>query len=148
MRGSRQEAGRVSGVGVVNEPGWGQTLPSAISVADSVPQGPAGVNGSNGVADISVTCRFCKSEETVKYGIRKNKGSYKQMFKCKRCMKRFTPDNGFLKMKTEPTIVSEALELYGRGLSLAKIQDHLFQRHTMRISKEGIRGWITKYAAR
>lgn len=137
---------------MVNEPGWGQTLPSAISVADPVPQGPTGpgngVNGNGGVAGVLVTCRFCKSEDTVKYGVRKNKGSYKQMFKCKRCMKRFTPDNGFLKMKTEPTIVSEALELYARGLSLAKIQDHLFQRHTMKISKEGIRGWITKYAAR
>jgi transposase-like protein len=139
-------------VGVVNEPGWGQTLPQAIALDVDVPGGPNGLmpgaHATNGVSNVIGSCRFCKSDDTVKYGIRKNKGSYKQMFKCKRCMKRFTPDNGFLKMKTEPTIVSEALELYARGLSLAKIQDHLFQRHTVKISKEGIRGWITKYAAR
>jgi putative transposase len=92
-----------------------------------------------------VSCRFCESDQVVKYGVRKNKSSFKQMYKCTLCNRRFTPDNGFLKMKTEPEVVTEALDLYVKGLSLAKIQDHLYTHHNVRISKEGIRGWVNKY---
>jgi transposase-like protein len=90
-------------------------------------------------------CRFCSSEEVVRYGVRKNKSSFKQMFKCNLCNRRFTPDNGYLKMKTEPEIVVEAMDLWQKGLSLAKIQDHLYTHHNVKISKEGIRGWVNKY---
>ena len=92
------------------------------------------------------SCRFCAGMNVVKYGVRKNKSSFKQMFKCNDCDRRFTPDNGFLKMKTEPEIVHEALDLHlNKRLSLAKIQDHLYTHHNVKISKEGIRGWVTKY---
>jgi transposase-like protein len=92
-------------------------------------------------------CPICKSNaEVVKRGIRKNRSGNKQMYWCKKDERRFTPDDGFYKMRFSPEIITAALDLYYKGLSLRKIEDHLYQFHGVKVSNVAILKWIRKYA--
>ncbi len=56
------------------------------------------------------TCRFCKSENTIKWTKRKteNRGLI-QRYKCKDCGKYFTIDNGFFRMRNSPQKIAQAV---------------------------------------
>ena len=88
-------------------------------------------------------CPFCFSESIIKRGVRKNE-IRKQRYFCKACKKRFV-DTPFKKVKGNAQIVTLVLDLYFKGVSLRKIQDHLLQFYNFRITHVTIYNWIKKY---
>ena len=93
----------------------------------------------------SSRCPFCSSYEIVKNGVRYNKSGKKQTYKCKDCRRRFSLDEGFSKMKNTPEIITLALDLYMKGLSLRKVTDHLEQFFGVKVHYSTVLRWIDKY---
>jgi transposase-like protein len=92
-------------------------------------------------------CNLCQSSDyVVKSGMRHNKSMDKQMYWCKRCNHRFTPNDGFLRMRKPKEIIVEAVSLYIDGLSLSKVQKHLWQHHGVKVSRWAILKWVRKYS--
>lgn len=90
---------------------------------------------------------FCKGVEyVIRKGYRCNKLGTKQLWKCTKCQKKFTPDDGFWKMKNTPETITEAIDLYEVGHSLAESKDHLWKHHGVKISEASIRNWVKKYS--
>ena len=90
-------------------------------------------------------CKFCGSPKIVKWGKRKNKHGTVQRYECKSCGRWFTAEDGFSKMRVNPKIISLSLDLYFKGVSLRKIQDHITQFYNLKISHVAIFGWLKKY---
>ena len=91
------------------------------------------------------TCRFCGSVNIIKWGHRKNKNVKMPRFRCKDCGKSFIMDEGFAKMRFDPKIITLALDLYFKGVSLRKISHHIKQFYGLKISQMGIYKWLQKY---
>jgi len=68
------------------------------------------------------------------------------MWWCNSCKKRFTPDDGFWKMKHSPKIITEACSSYKRGMSLKNVKDHLSEYRETDISRVSILNWVRKYS--
>ena len=66
-------------------------------------------------------------------------------FKCKDCGQTFVMDEGFAKMKFDPKIVTLALDLYFKGVSLRKIAHHVKQFYGFKVGKSAIHKWLMKY---
>ncbi len=94
----------------------------------------------------SSKCRYCGSENIEKYGVRDTTRDKKQIQKCKDCGRKFTADNGFGKMKAEPEVITVALDLYFKGISLRKVVDHLNQFYSIKLCHTTVLRWISKYA--
>lgn len=90
-------------------------------------------------------CPSCGSYEIVKNGVRYNKSGKVQTYKCKGCGKRFSFDEGFAKMKNKPEIITLALDLYMKGLSLRKVTDHIEQFFGVKVHYSTVLRWIDKY---
>lgn len=93
-----------------------------------------------------VPCRFCKSTKVVKRGFRKTENRGKiQTYYCKECKKRFTEDDGFLRMRNNPNKITQAMHMYFSGVSLRKTQEHLGVFHEHNASHMSVLRWIRKY---
>lgn len=91
------------------------------------------------------TCRFCGSINIIRWGYRKTETVKKPRFKCKDCEKTFVMDEGFAKMRFDPKIITLALDLYFKGVSLRKISHHIKQFYGLKISQMGVYRWLQKY---
>ncbi len=91
-------------------------------------------------------CPKCGSENTVWAGYRHNKSGKKRLRKCNECGHRFTPDDGFLRMRFPKEVIVEAVSLYMDGLSLSKVQKHMWQHHEIKVSRWTILKWARKYS--
>jgi transposase-like protein len=91
-------------------------------------------------------CRFCNSVDLLKWGYRKTRSSKKPVFKCRACGKRFVVDEGFLKTRFDPKIVTLALDLYFKGTSLRKVTQHLAQFYGIKVSQVAVLKWIRKFS--
>ena len=71
-------------------------------------------------------CPKCSSESIKKDGFRKteNRGLI-QRYKCKCCSHRFIKDDGFFRMRNSPQKITLCLDLFYRGISTRKVQEHL-----------------------
>jgi len=94
-----------------------------------------------------VLCPFCNSEKVIKRGKRKtqNRGLI-QRYGCQNCGKRFVVDDGFWKMKNSPKKVTLCLDLFYRGISTRKVQEHLQTFYPHNSSHKTIYKWIIKYS--
>jgi len=90
-------------------------------------------------------CRFCGSVDIIKWGYRKNKTIKTPRFKCKSCGQTFVIDEGFSKMRFDPKVISLALDLYFKGISLRKIVDHVRQFYGIKVGKSALYKWLVKY---
>jgi len=91
-------------------------------------------------------CKFCGSTNLIKRGCRKNKHGKVQRVSCKDCGKRFVVNEvGFQKMEYNPKVVTLALDLYFKGVSLRKITDHIKQFYGLKVHFSTILRWIQKY---
>jgi len=95
----------------------------------------------------NVSCPNCQSEKTIKRGKRKtdNRGLI-QRYGCQDCKKRFVIDNGFFKMKNNPKKITLCLDLFYRGISTRKVQEHLQTFYPHNSSNVSIYKWIIKYS--
>lgn len=91
-------------------------------------------------------CPYCQSDKLIKRGKRKNMNVAKQRYSCKACGKRFVLDIA-KRTKGDGKIVTLCLDLYFKGISLRKIQDHLYQFYGFEISHMTIQRWVRKFMA-
>ena len=91
-------------------------------------------------------CPYCGSGSIIWRGYRRNKNSDKRMRLCKRCGRKFTPDDGFLRMRFKAEDVEYALSLRKKGFSLAEVQLHL-KRRGIRVSRWTISKWETRFSS-
>lgn len=90
-------------------------------------------------------CPNCKSNRIIKRGKRHTENGDVQVFGCKSCNHRFTPDNGFSRMKHEPKAITLSLDLYFKGVSYRKITDHLKQFYELKVTHTTVIRWVKKY---
>jgi transposase-like protein len=94
-----------------------------------------------------LSCPSCNSPDVVKSGIRKTKLGSTQRFVCKTCRHRFIRPSAFLKVKSDPQVITASLDLYFKGCSLHAIQDHIGQFYGVKVSHVAVLKWIRKYTA-
>jgi len=94
-----------------------------------------------------INCSKCKSENVIKWTKRKtlNRGLI-QRYKCKDCQKYFTLDDGFFRMRNEPKKITCAIDLFYRGVSTRKIQEHFKAFYPHNSDNSNIYRWIIKYS--
>jgi len=92
-------------------------------------------------------CRICGSDQIIKLGVRHNKSTNIQKFKCKECGHYFSQNEGFERIQVTPKAITVALDLYFKGVSQRKISDHLKQFEGIRVTQPCILKWIKKYVA-
>jgi len=90
-------------------------------------------------------CPYCGSPKAVKNGRRKTKHGFRQRFLCRECGRTFIIDEAFKKIIGDPRIVSLSLDLYFKGLSLRKVEDHLKQFYGVKVTHVTIYNWIKRY---
>jgi len=93
-----------------------------------------------------VKCIFCKSEHVVKNGKRKRNVATKQSYLCVKCKKQFVEPDGFERMRHKSTIIVRAIHQHIDGLSLSKVQNHLWQHDGIKVTKRTISKWTKKYS--
>ncbi|MER5174602.1 MAG: DDE-type integrase/transposase/recombinase [Candidatus Nitrosocosmicus sp.] len=89
-------------------------------------------------------CKYCKSENLIKYGLRHNKYGDIQKFDCKDCKRYFTIIIGFEKMKHNPQGITTAMQVYFSGESLRSSARSL-KLIGMDVTHQTIYNWIEKY---
>jgi len=94
-----------------------------------------------------IICSECKKENIIKWTKRKtqNRG-FIQRYKCKDCGKTFTLDDGFFRMRNTPQKITLCLDLFYRGVSARKVQEHLQAFYPHNSSWVSIYSWVVKYA--
>ncbi len=92
-------------------------------------------------------CLNCGSANVIKWTKRKteNRGLI-QRYKCKDCDKTFTIDDGFYRMRNSPQKITLCLDLFYRGVSTRKVQEHLQAFYPHNSSNVSIYNWVVKYA--
>lgn len=94
-----------------------------------------------------INCPYCKKKNIVRRGQRKTQNrSLIQRYYCKDCNKRFVVDDGFFKMKNAPQKITLCLDLFYRGISTRKVQEHLQTFYPHNSSNVSIYKWIVKYS--
>lgn len=107
---------------------------------------------SNDVAErviapiIDFECPKCKGSSIVKDGVRHTKhGTDIQRYSCKECHFRFATNSGFEKARADSKVITAALDLYFKGISLRKVCDHVKQFHGIEVSHVAVIKWIRKF---
>ena len=90
-------------------------------------------------------CKFCDSGNLKKDGMRTNKNSKIQRFKCLDCNKRFTANFGFEKKQYDDTVITSALQMYFSKMSVRRISE-LFEMQGIEISHMTIYRWVEQYS--
>ncbi len=101
--------------------------------------------------DVAPTnCLVCGSKHIQKWGFRyRGNGTRVQRYKCAVCRHRWdvNPNPAFASMRVNPKAIMVTLDLYFKGISLRKIQDHLRQFEGTNVSFVSVYKWIRKYVA-
>ncbi len=97
--------------------------------------------------EVKNICPNCNSNKVVKRGKRKtqNRGLI-QRYGCLDCKKRFVEDNGFFKMKNHPKKITCAIDLFYRGVSTRKVQEHFKAFYPHNSSNVTVYRWVVKYS--
>lgn len=87
----------------------------------------------------------CGSLNVIKIGIRHNKSGNIQRFKCKECNHKWSDNLGFAYNKMNSKIITVALDLYFKGISLRKVKEHIKLFYGIDISHRSVLNWIRKF---
>ena len=92
-------------------------------------------------------CKHCNSTDIIKNGTRKNKLEVKTRYLCKDCNRTFVLEtsDAFWHMKFDADTVTLCLDLYFKGFSFRKVQEHLQQFHGIDLYYSTVSRWIKKY---
>lgn len=93
-------------------------------------------------------CPKCKGHSLKKDGKRKteNRGLI-QRYRCKDCNYRFVKDDGFFRMRNSEKKITLCLDLFFRGVSTRKVQEHLKAFYPHNSSNVSIYNWVIKYSS-
>ena len=86
------------------------------------------------------------SDKVIRNGKRKRKVSTKQSYWCMKCDRQFIEPNGFERMRHKPKIIVRAIHMHQDGMSLSKVQNHLWQHDNVRVTRRTISQWEKKYS--
>jgi len=89
-----------------------------------------------------IACKYCQSGNVIKYG--KYKGT--QYYYCKNCKRKFAGLDTIPKMQYPTSQVSDVLNMYYEGLSLAEIRRNLIQQHNSYISDVTALNWVRRFS--
>lgn len=90
-------------------------------------------------------CKNCKKNSAVKAGLRKNKVGFTQRYVCRNCNTYFVNRKGFENFRHSPEVITVALDLRAKGLSLRDVADHLDQHHRVKVTRMTILDWQNKF---
>jgi len=94
-----------------------------------------------------VSCSKCSSSNIKKDGKRKTQNRGKiQRYRCKDCNFRFVIDDGFYRMRTNENKITAGIDLYYKGVSLRKVQEHFQAFYPTNSSHMSVYRWIVKYS--
>ncbi len=93
-------------------------------------------------------CPHCGSPLSIRRGYRKTGYGRKKLRKCSRCRRKFTPDDGFLRMRFSPRVIREAVKLYKKGNSSSEVKRMLRNRQGVEVSRWSIIKWFRKYGSK
>jgi len=92
-------------------------------------------------------CPHCKKTNVVKRGTFETKAHGKQQrYFCKSCNKKFIKQTAFYRMRNSPQKITLCLDLFFRGVSLRKVQEHLQAFYPHNSSHVSIYAWIVEYS--
>lgn len=86
-------------------------------------------------------CLYCASIKVVKNGKARNK----QRLFCRSCERTFVAEKDFRKYKASGKIITLAIDLYFKGVSLRKIKNHLKQFYNFEIDHSSVYRWIAHF---
>ena len=90
-------------------------------------------------------CAKCGKNSAIKRGVQKNTRGWVVRYWCKNCGKWFVNRHGFERYRHSPEVITAALDLRAKGLSLADVVDHLDQHHRVKASRKTILDWQNKF---
>jgi len=88
-----------------------------------------------------VACKYCQSQNTVKYGLYKGVQNYF----CNDCHTKFTGTDALSHGRVSPSHIANALTEYYSGMSAHDIEDSIEQRTDDEISHTAVQKWIDKF---
>jgi len=91
-------------------------------------------------------CIFCKSKDVVRNGKRRRNVKTKQSYLCLNCERQFVEVDGFERMRHKPEIIARAVHQHEDGMSLSKVQNHLWQHDKVKVTRWTISQWTKKYS--
>jgi putative transposase len=93
-----------------------------------------------------VICPRCGSRDYQKFGFRYNKKNERlQRYKCNYCNRKFIFNPGFEHAKASALVITASIDLYFKGMSLRKIEDHIKQFYHVSISDSAVSHWLRKF---
>lgn len=94
-----------------------------------------------------VICPHCNKDSIVKRGSYQTavKGKI-QRFYCKKCDKKFIIRDGFYRMRNSPEKITLCIDLYFKGVSTRKVQEHLQTFYPRNSTWVSIYNWLIKYS--
>lgn len=98
-------------------------------------------NQNQTISQSEVVCKHCQSANVRKYGFYKEK----QIYYCNECHHKFNADDQLFGMKTPANQVSDAVDMYYKGMSVNDIRDNLNEQFHNNPSSKTVYKWIDKY---
>ena len=95
---------------------------------------------------MQLKCPKCNSADISKKGFRKNSSGKKQKYRCYECKKWFVKNEGFNRMRFNPSVIVRAVHMHEDGMSLSKVQNHLWQHDKVKVTRGAMSLWIKKYS--
>ncbi len=94
----------------------------------------------------TIVCLNCKCNNIVKRGFFQSKSNGKQQrYYCKTCDKKFILQDAFYRMRNTPEKITLCMDLFYRGVSTRKVQEHLQAFYPHNSDHSTILRWIWKY---
>lgn len=70
----------------------------------------------------------------------------KQSYLCRSCNRQFIEPDGFERMRHKPEHIIRAIHMRNDGMSLYKVQNHLWQHDGIKVTLWTISQWLEKYS--
>ncbi len=90
---------------------------------------------------VAIICKFCGSDNIVKYGIRNEIQDYL----CRDCGRKFNSKESPEGMQTPTEQISASLSMFYDGLSLSDIARHLAHTYNNPVNPSTVYRWVIKY---
>jgi len=91
--------------------------------------------------DNNPSCKYCQSENVIKYGKYKDT----QYYYCKDCKRKFSNPDAIPKMQNDTKTIADALNMYYEGMSLAEIRRNLIQQDNNYLSRITPYNWVDRF---
>jgi len=91
-------------------------------------------------------CRYCKSSNCKKDGIRKTKYEKRQIYRCHDCKRRFTNNHGFEGKHFSYKTITESLNAFFSGMSCRNVSQHIEMFHKIPVSPSTVYNWVAKFS--